>query len=115
MVRAYGCIDIIIRRDVLENKKRGLSEKLIEDYKVKPEFYDDYIVCIPGGMSPYDVEMEVISLENEYGLVFNPYPEKEPLTEMVIIEGLFGIKTKNNWLKEKRSNKCGIQYYFDEE
>ena len=98
MIRAYRFIDIIIRRDALEKKEEGLSQKFIEEYKVDEQHYDEDIICIRGGMNPYDVETEVIALETKYGLVFNSYPDKSPQTDIVIVEP-FGVTTRNCWLK----------------
>ena len=119
MVNVFGCIDIIIRRDSLEKKEKGLSQKLIDDYELDERYYDDKIICIPGGMNPYDVEQEVVGVEKEYGIVFNPYIDKEPETDMVIVEGWGGIRTKNKWLKEKNETledgRFCRQYYFIED
>ena len=93
-------------------------EKLIEDYELESMYYDEKIICIPGDMNPYDVEREVFRVEKEYGLVFNPYIDKSPETDMVIVEGLGGIITKNRWLKEKREKMDNggtcRRYYFEE-
>lgn len=102
MIEAYGCIDIIIRRDALDKKSKGLSQKFIEEYKVELPHYDEDIICIRGGMNPYDAKMEVDKLEKDYGLIFNPNPKESPETDIVIIEGLLGIRTQNKWLQHKR-------------
>ena len=117
MVNVFGFIDIIIRREALEKKEKGLSNKLIDKYKLKDKFYDDKIICIPGGMNPFDAEREINELENTYGLVFNPDIHKDPETDIVIVKGLWGIQTKNKWLKEKREKLVdgfSIRYYYEE-
>ena len=34
MIEAYEFIDIVVRRDSLEKKEKGLSKKFIEEYEV---------------------------------------------------------------------------------
>ena len=116
MITAFGCIDIIVRRDSLEKVEKGLAEKLIREYGINDCHYDEYIICIPGGMNPYDVQIEVAKLEKEYRLIFNP--NQAQMTDMVIVEGLLGVRTKNNWLKPVKGDSgekiIPFQYVFDE-
>ena len=117
MIKAYDFIDIVIRRDSLEKKERGLSQKFIEKYKVGEPHYDDYIICIRGGMNPYDVRERVAEIEKDYGLVFNPYPKEKPITDIVIVDMMMGINTQNDWLKSNIAGdrKMNLrQYYFVE-
>ena len=112
MIKAYGCIDIVIRRDSLERKEKGLSEKFIKKYKVKPPHYDKDIICIPGGMNPYDVETTIMELEQNYGLVFNSNVKETAVTDFVIVEP-WSIYPKNSWLKEKQTeNGYTGEFYF---
>ena len=118
MIDRYGFIDIVIRRDSLEKIEVGLSQKIISEYEVTEPHYDEYLICIPGGMNPMDVEARVIELETKYGLVFNPYMGEGPTTDIVIIDGWHGMLTRNRWLeevKEKRDDgKPWYRYRFRE-
>jgi len=117
MIKAYDFIDIVIRRDSLEKKEEGLSQKFIEVYKVEPPHYDEDVICIRGGMNPYDVKMKIDKLEKDYGLVFNPNPKELPVTDIVIVDLMMGIYTPNDWLSSKieDKNKFGSrQYCFKE-
>ncbi|MBE5738965.1 MAG: hypothetical protein E7354_04485 [Clostridiales bacterium] len=116
MIKAYGCIDIVIRRDSLEKKEKGLSQKFIEEYGVKEPHFDNDLICIPGGMNPYDVGTEVTNLEEKYGLVYNPNIKEGPITDIIIVEPL-GMSPYRSWLRSKiieESDICrGIVYYLE--
>ena len=117
MIEAYEFIDIVVRRDSLEKKEKGLSKKFIEEYEVELPHYDDDIICIPGGMNPYDVKLTVEELEQDYGLIFNPNPKELPVTDIVIVEP-FGITTRNRWLYMKKVENDKYYervYYFEED
>ena len=113
MVYPYAFIDIIIRRDSLERKEKGLSERFIEEHKVTLPHYDDQLICIIGGMNMYDVEACVQMLVSEYGLVFDEKNENGSNTDIVIVDFLLGAITNNNWLKSTGS-MFNRQYYFDD-
>ena len=118
MIKAYEFIDIVIRRDSLEKKEKGLSQKFIEEYEVELPHYDEDIICVRGGMGPLDVQMTVENIEKDYGLIFNPNPKVEPITDIVIVDLFMGVYTRNSWLKAKIEDKNKFdsrQYYFEEE
>ena len=56
-------------------------------------------------------------IKKDYGLVFNPNPKELPITDIVIIDAMFGMLTSNNWLKSKKldANKQNSRLYYFEE
>ena len=117
MINAYDFIDIVIRRDALERKEKGLSEKFIQDHKVELPHYDEKLICITGGMNVYDVDMAIKYLEEEYGLVYNDNLKEGPTTDIVVVDLFHWIATDNNWLKCKKhesGDRYKRIYYFEE-
>ena len=114
MINAYDFISVIFRRDALDNKEKGLSEKFIIENNIKQPHYDEQLICIMGGMNAYDVEATINWLVNKYGLVFDEKTENGSHTDIVVVDFLFGIITNNNWIKSIGSIRSR-QYYFEEE
>jgi len=97
MVHGYGCIDIIIKRSALGTDN---SKELIEFRKIKPEFYDDDLICIPGGMNPMDVQSSVNDLELSYGVQILDIsdPQNKKAKDGVIISAPYGTTTPCDWI-----------------
>ncbi len=96
MVSVYGCIDVIVKRSSMLDG----GKKLIMDEKIKSPFYDDDLICIPGGMSPHDAECTAAYLERTYSIKIIDYTnEKHPFAkDGAIVNGPFGLATECNWL-----------------
>lgn len=101
MVYTYGCIDIIIRRSALDRNPVINSEYLIREEKLENDYYDDDLVCIPGGMSPADAEASAKFLERRYNLTILDFsnPRDPVAKDGVVINGPFGPTTKCDWLQ----------------
>ena len=113
MIEKYQFIDLIIRRDALEQSEKGLSEKIIKEYKVDDKHYDENLICIRAGMNYMDVEYEIEKFVKTYGLRFN-YDNGNNPTDIVIVEPLRGIITKNNWLENNGERFPHTKYFMKE-
>lgn len=108
MIATHGFIDIIIKRKSLDRKEEGLSQKLIEKYKLHRAHYDEDLICLPGAMGPYEAEMFVNELMDKYDLKF--LSEDEKAIDLAITEAYWGLTTKCDWLQEAEKGKI---YDFD--
>ena len=116
MIEKYNFIDIVIRRDVLDNKVKGLSQDLIDEYKIKIPHYDNDLICIRGGMSSSDAQIEIEKLKQHYDLNYNPHSSKDNPTDIVIIYGPLRMVPHNSWLKYKTlklNDRKLIQFYLE--
>ena len=113
MIEKYQFIDLIIRRDALEQSEKGLSEKIIKEYKVDSKHFDENLICIRAGMNYIDVENEIEKFVKTYGLRFN-YDNGNNPTDIVIVEPLRGIITKNNWLETNAEKFPHAKYFMKE-
>lgn len=113
MIGKYQFIDLIIRRDALEQSEKGLSEKIIKEYKVDSKHFDENLICIRAGMNYIDVEYEIEKTVKTYGLRFN-YDNGNNPTDIVIVEPLRGIITKNNWLETNAEKFPHAKYFMKE-
>ena len=113
MIEKYQFINLIIRRDALEQAEEGLSEKIIKEYNVDDKHFDENLICIRAGMNYMDVENEIEKFVKTYGLRFN-YDNGNNPTDIVIVEPLSGIRTKNNWLEENGEWFPHTKYFMKE-
>lgn len=119
MVLPYGCIDIIFRKDVLEEK--GLLKKIFERYKPTEERIDNNLVLVPCAMNPIDAENEIAWLQDNWNLT---YIKDGKAADFVVVEGLFGtcincewvelIHLKDDKLESGKTYKKGFYYEFIE-
>ena len=96
MVLPYGCIDLVFRKDVLEKKKKGLSDEIIKKYDIKEEYYDNDLILVACAMNPWDAETEVDEIEKEYGLT---YLNGDNAVDFTLVEGMRGPCARCDWLK----------------
>lgn len=109
MVYTLGCIDIIIKRSALDRNPVKNSEYLIKNHRIKDDFYDQDLVCIPGGMNPIDAKDTGKWLEREYNLqiIDESDPRKPIAKDGVVIDGPYGPTTACDWI-----HKCGNGWAF---
>lgn len=112
MVSIYGFIDIIIKRSALDKNSVKNSRHLIEREKTEPYYYDDDLICIPGGMSPYDAEMAAKWLEREYEIqIFDMTDPMKPVAkDAVIINSVFGPTVKCPWINKFPGDRYALKH-----
>lgn len=96
MVLPYGCIDLIFRKDKLEEIKTGLSDEIIKEHRVSSAHIDENLILVACAMSPYEAEESVIEIENKYGLT---YLKDDKAIDFVLVESMFGLCAKCDWIK----------------
>lgn len=103
MVYTYGCIDIILKRSALDRNPKKNSQYLISSENIEEDYYDDDLICVPGGMSPADAESSVYYYEREYNItIFDKSDPKHYVAkDGVIISGPFGATTKCDWIRKE--------------
>ena len=109
MVYTLGCIDIIIKRSALDRNPVKNSEYLIRNNRIEEDFYDQDLICVPGGMNPRDAEDTGKWLEREYNIqIIDESDPGNPVSkDGVVVNGPFGTTTKCNWIR-----KCGNGWAF---
>ena len=85
------------------------SEYLIKNHRIEEDFYDQDLICVPGGMNPIDAEDTGKWLEREYSLqiIDESDPRKPIAKDGVVIDGPYGPTTKCDWI-----HKCGNGWAF---
>ncbi len=105
MIITYGCIDIVIKRNSLENIKKDLSQELISKYNVSPDNYDKDLIAIRGGMSDNDSIETIKELENKYGLT---HMEKGKAKDFAVVKYYLSLVDKCDWLEIVNLNEDKI-------
>lgn len=112
MVISQNFISLIVKREALERKEKGLSQKVIDSYNLDKIYYDRNLIAIPGAMNPFDMEEVVADFEKKHGLKF--LDEKERAVDFVVIDAFFGVTTRCDWLEnccKEESVKIGNKEY----